>query len=354
MFLVWANLHGGVVVGLLLLLLWVAGDAVGQFLFRDRSPGLKYLALGAAASALAVACNPSGFPIYTYPFQVLRHPQVMEIIMEWWSPDFHHDYLRPFELLLLGTLGMLALRRSRQGEANPETKPAEPLRMGEVLVILGLAHAALLSQRNMVPFTLAAAPVFAGGLMTLWRRALPLERLRAWSANPTAQLAGGLCLVVALAAAVPAALPREPNRTARGSHLVPPGQWFDYTTSAALFPRAAADLLQRGEWPGPFFNDYEWGGYLLWRLYPQRKIFSDGRAEVYYGTQAFDDQIAIQKVTRECPVALDRWRVETIITNGQGDLGRALAKSPRWRLAFAGSIEVVYVRVKPLPAATAR
>src|SRR5207253_2014580 len=108
---VWANLHGGVIVGLILISLWVGGEAAGQRLFRRTSPGLAPLAGGLAASFLAVGLNPNGFHVYAYPFQVLGHPEVMDYITEWWSPNFHSESMHPFELFLLATIAVLALAR---------------------------------------------------------------------------------------------------------------------------------------------------------------------------------------------------------------------------------------------------
>ncbi len=33
--------------------------------------------------------------------------------------------------------------------------------------------------------------------------------------------------------------------------------------------------------PQPIYNEYIWGGYLIWRLYPDYRVYIDGRADVY-------------------------------------------------------------------------
>jgi len=52
-------------------------------------------------------------------------------------------------------------------------------------------------------------------------------------------------------------------------------------TEAENFPKAAVDWLQTHTPAGEIFNSYNWGGYLIWRLYPQYRVFIDGRADVY-------------------------------------------------------------------------
>src|SRR5262249_13612871 len=44
------------------------------------------------------------------------------------------------------------------------------------------------------------------------------------------------------------------------------------------YPVGAADFLVAHRVTGPIFNVYEQGGYLMWRLWPQAKVFIDGRA----------------------------------------------------------------------------
>jgi hypothetical protein len=46
-------------------------------------------------------------------------------------------------------------------------------------------------------------------------------------------------------------------------------------------PVKAVDVAIERAYPGPLFNTYEWGGYLIWRM--QKPVAIDGRAAVYGG-----------------------------------------------------------------------
>jgi hypothetical protein len=332
-FALWANLHGGVVVGFLALLIWVAGEVAGQWLFQERSPGLGPLAAAVGASSLAILVNPNGFHVYTYPFWVLGHPQVMSYIVEWYSPDFHKEEMRPLEYLLLATLGVLALLRG-----------ARPVRIGEALILVAMAHAALIAQRNMAAFAIVAAPVLAAGLAALGRQMPPLQSWRAALRLPGARIAAAASISVALVVSLVLHLPGEGAYPRR--RLVPPDRWFNYTINWGYFPHTAAMMMEKGAWPGYMYNDYVWGGYLIWKLYPRRPVFVDGRAEVYYATRAFEDEMTIHNVADGWQTALDRRGVQVVLTSRWGHLARALARSPVWKLAFTGAVEVVYVRAE--------
>jgi len=319
-FALWANLHGGMVVGLALTALWVAGEALGLWLFREGSPDLRSLAVALAASCLAAMLNPHGFAVYTYPFHVLGHPEVMDYIREWQSPVFHGTAMLAFELLLVVTLAVRGFTRER--------------RFGEAAVLAAMAHAALLAQRNTVPFALAAAPALAGSVGLLCRDAALPDALRLCVRPPLRALAAGAA-AAALSVLVYSQAPR-----------VPPARWFEHISNLHSFPEQAAALMKEGSWPGNLYNDYVWGGYLIWTLYPQRRVFVDGRAEVYYPSRAFDDEMKIHQLRPGWEEALDRRNVEVILTSRDGVLARALHGHPRWSLAFTGPVEVVYTRKK--------
>lgn len=325
-FALWVNFHGGVVVGLILLAIWVIGQGIGYLIWRDPAPGLWRLALALIASCLAVALNPNGFHVYTYPFQVLGHPEVMDYISEWFSPNFHAPKMRPFELVALGTMAGLALARGHRSER----------RLGEVLLLVATLHAALVSQRNTVLFALVAAPVMVAAFAALWNEAAAFAWLDRLQRLPALRLAGSFGLAVAMGALVYNQVPPKA-----------PGQWFDYATRMHEFPQGAVPLLKEGMWPGKLYNDYSWGGYLIWKLYPERPVFIDGRAEVYYPTKAFDDEMKIHTAAEGWLGVLDRRQVDVILTNKVGFLSYALKSTPGWKLAFTGNSEVVYVRTKP-------
>jgi hypothetical protein len=50
---------------------------------------------------------------------------------------------------------------------------------------------------------------------------------------------------------------------------------------AQHFPLRAAVFLEADPPAGPIFNHYDWGGYLIWKLYPRTPVFIDGRADLY-------------------------------------------------------------------------
>ncbi|MDP8212529.1 MAG: tetratricopeptide repeat protein [Candidatus Zapsychrus exili] len=58
--------------------------------------------------------------------------------------------------------------------------------------------------------------------------------------------------------------------------------------SLRIFPTKAVDFLKKNNIKGNFFNDFNAGAYLIGRVYPNIKVFIDGRTEMY-GTEFFKE-----------------------------------------------------------------
>jgi hypothetical protein len=267
----WANLHGGFVIGFLLLFIYLAGALVeiGREVFfsgvalpnawRARKVEVIGLVGAVLLSVAAVGVNPDGPSMLLYPFKTVSIGVLQDYIQEWQSPNFHRLEVQPFLwMLLLGSLAFALSTRTK--------------RASELIGFLGFAAMGLLAGRNIALFALVAAPPLsrhAGSAIE------PLvRRIRRGPDVPpgTARLLNTALFVLALiAAAIKIAIPLggEVNRQAIRERL----------------PVAAADWIREHRPVGPLFNSYNWGGYILWALYPEYPSFVDGR------TDLFDDEI---------------------------------------------------------------
>ena len=68
------------------------------------------------------------------------------------------------------------------------------------------------------------------------------------------------------------------------------------TAIAREFPVKAVEYLRRHSVAGPMWNDPGWGGYLLWALGPDHKVFIDGRLDFYEHAGVLSDFIHIVKL----------------------------------------------------------
>jgi len=140
------------------------------------------------------------------------------------------------------------------------------------------------------------------------------------------------------------------------------GSFFQLRSDMWRFPVGAADYLLANHVPGPLFNTYEHGGYLIWRLWPQYRVFIDGRA---MSESAYKDywQILSNSGSAEDLVVgpradlLDRYGIQTVVMNtfqyNTGiaySLAAALANpaSSDWQLVYDDAQSLVFRRHPPL------
>ncbi|HEV8669484.1 MAG TPA: hypothetical protein VGS01_01970 [Candidatus Limnocylindria bacterium] len=223
--LVWTNLHGGYALGLALVAIFAA-EAV-----LTRRSGVPF----AAAAVLALVASfidPGSLGLGAAAAHATSPPR---FIVEEAPPDV----LRPagfvFAVFGLATLG-LALARGGT--------------LLDALLLVPLFWLGLSAQRHMPYFALAATPFIAQGLSELWWRWRPASRF----ALPRPVIVGVGAGLVAMVAASVATAPFAPDET--------------------HYPTAARATLSRTT--GNLLNEYDWGGYLIWRV-PERPVFIDGR-----------------------------------------------------------------------------
>jgi hypothetical protein len=223
--LLWTNLHGGYALGLAL----VAIFAAEAILTRRNA---MFFAAAAVLALAASFLDPGSLGLGAAAAHATAPPR---FIVEEAPPDV----LRPagfvFALFGLATLGLALARGGTVLDA---------------LLLVPLFWLGLSAQRHMPYFALAATPYIAAGLAELWWRWRPASRF----ALPRPVVVGlGVGLVAMVTGSV-ATAPFAPIET--------------------QYPTAAREKLAATS--GNLLNEYDWGGYLIWRV-PERPVFIDGR-----------------------------------------------------------------------------
>ena len=91
-------------------------------------------------------------------------------------------------------------------------------------------------------------------------------------------------------------------------------------------------------------NHYNWGGYFIWKLFPEYPVFTDGRADLYGDT--FMDEFATTYYLRgkSWQDTLNRWKIQTVVLPPDAPLISALRAMPDWKEIFVDSQAVVLTR----------
>lgn len=302
----WANLH----------VLFVGGVALVTFAAFCRTiegrPSRR-LWYAAALSLVAALANPYGVHLLAEVWTMARQPAIAPEVGEFQSPDFRGEFALPFSAFLFPSLIVLSLSRER-------------LTLFELGTYLGTLALGLSMQRNMALFAIAGAPVVARRLEALWPST---ERRDASEPRRSPRILNVGLLLWGLAY-----LGINAPRSSRWSDVVEPGR----------FPVAAADFLAARYPEARLFNDFNWGGYLIDRLYPAARVSIDGRTQVYEHVlrpymRAWLLEPGWERFLEDCDP-------DVVVWPAAAPLPGLLRRFSGWQVVFEDEVAVVLRRVR--------
>ena len=300
LFLLWANLHGAVALGGVL----IVAAVIASFITGDGS--LRPLGVVGGLCLAATALTPLGWSLWLevpFSFQRLQAYGVNE----WRAPALRNATEIGFWVFGGGTVGLMVIRRHLL-----RSTPMMMLAISTALLFL----AAVRSGRNITPFVLCATPVLATLLQArgLGQRIRERGLIAPNAALLAATLAGG---VFYISHAWNAPLPRM--------------QWTPMSSEAVA---AISDC------EGRLYNRYDEGGYLIWFM-QDRKVFMDSRQD------PFPEDLVMEHIRVEesgdYRAMFDRYEIGCALTPHHSVLSRRL-KEHGWTERRAGHAWNVYSR----------
>ncbi len=336
----WVNLHGGYILGLILVSIYAAGNLLLALTTPDKDGEARksFRALGVIAfvTLLATFVNPHGPAILYFPFHNLGRAYLIDTVAEWLSPDFHK--YRLFEVTLLLFVTIFALSRKK-------------IDVFEGIVALLLTHMSLYSIRFIPLFSIAVTPMAATRAGDLLESAVQRrgsmkavkvigDILRAVSENVTAletrfnrhlwvYAALAICLMIGL-----------------NGGRVRKAQVMEYGHNKTEFPVDALDFALANHISGNVFNNDGWGGYMIYHAYPTYRVFLDGRSDMY-GVSLVKEYVKVSTASLGYEDVLDKYGVTWVIYNNDTALCQLLSASGKWRLIYADTIANVFLKDIP-------
>ena len=110
---------------------------------------------------------------------------------------------------------------------------------------------------------------------------------------------------------------------------------------AEIYPAGTVAYVQSHDLPGEILNSYNWGGYLIWKLYPEERVYINGRADLY-GDEFISEYLRVTYLLPGWEETLARYGVGHVIVEAQSPLAGGLALHPAWREVYRDELAVVY------------
>jgi hypothetical protein len=346
----WTNLHQGFVVLLGLLLVYAVGDAAtaawqGWQHNRAEPPDLlttamddwgpseaekaverrRYTVRAWQMLGMALACtgagmlSPYGWRVYWNVLITLRNHNLMANVTEWNSIlVLPFTQLQPFFAVALLAFGFLAWSRRRS--------------LGDSLAVAALLGEALVHARHIALFAIGSVLIAGPHLVT----AIPRLRLSLGLAPKAVSRPAGMAalallstLIIGLASFV------------RLHKAIGPKGWSLAGVGEAVarvpsYPANACAFMDAKGFPSHLrlLNDFESGGYLLWRM-PREPVFIDGRLDVYVG-KTFDDMLVLTHAGNSPArrALLGQYDLDCVLTARRHEADQ-FAADPQWQLVYA-------------------
>ncbi len=322
---IWVNMHGGYLIGIVLLATYAFGDALQMRsgLPHTRSlgsTGVRWLVIAVFLCFAASMINPNGYRLWAYPFETLGQRFSQLNTSEWQPPNFYSIDFWPFGIMLALGIASLALSRERPGWTD-------------VLLFVGTGMAGLTAARHIPIFALVTAPI----IVRYAASALDAEQSHPLiqGVSPKHTLSS-----VRVFAHYAIALLMTLLASAR---IVDVAQKND-AAIAAWYPVAAVDFLEREGWAQTRngYNHFDWGGYLIWRGVP---VFIDGRPDMY-GDDFMLMYMQTLAASPEWRDPLDEYAVDYVLTRPAGPLSILLTESDDWREVYRDEVALVFAKVE--------
>jgi hypothetical protein len=318
---IWVNLHGGFLMGLVLIGLTIVGIPLDAWSNREKFnssvPRLKTLFLVLLACMAAACLNPQGIWIYKFPFEIFLSPIQQQTVNDWLSPNFHQSEAVPLFLLILGTIAALAL------------SPKRP-KMSELLLFLATLYMTLKSQRHVAILALVAVPLMSDYLQN-WITARSDGKLfgPVASTGPTRK-----ATILTVLFLLPLVLFLWKLKTTV----------FESPAQVAIdAPVKAVEYLQQNGIVGKTLTDPNiWGGYLIWKM-PSNPVYIDGRIDMY-GDEFVKEYLYITLGYIDWREPLDRYGVQIAIVAPKSVLATGMRMAPNWQQVYEDELAVVFTR----------
>lgn len=321
---IWANVHPSFFLSLLLLLLAASEEALQLFINGGTWVAIhkkcRPFLWAMASCLLATLLNPYSWRLHWHIVAVLNSG-IVNGIQEYQSLNFHNPPGGFFECVLLLASAAVFWRF--------QTKTAD-----STISVLFWAHLALVSVRNVPLFVMVAAPIIAKMLnhltTTTISRLRPVygivsqisQDIRFFERQRHIHVLSALGVLMLAGLFAWGAPGFE-------------GQFNPYAFPGPAIPVVAASNAHR------IFATDQWGGYLIYRLYPAKRVFIDGRADIF-GSEVPKAAIGICNTRYDWKGQLDRFAVDMVIIKPDAPLAAALKVSPDWEILFDDGKAIVF------------
>lgn len=303
----WGNIHGGVVSGIGLLLIYTLGEFLNKKSFKE------YL-ITFFASTITLFINPWG--IDYVKFLIMANSMQRPYIVEWYGifSKFHFTKHLVFKAFILTTMTaevILFIKNTKNSFSEIYTKTDKT----KVLLLLTTLYLGIIHLK-LIPFFAICATCF---VYNDFYELVKDIKLPEWKDK---------CIYTLLFIFITLSFLTK-------DYSLPVG--FD------KYPVKEVEFIKNNKLSGNILTNFGFGSYAAYKLYPQNKIFMDGRYEEVY----YDYMVPILKeffLNTNPQLILTNFKPDIMIIEHDYPIYNALMKSDNWKEIFTGKLFSVFIK----------
>jgi len=254
-FLIWANLHSSVILGLVIFAFYLIASLIKPAAYSEQSEKIfsRPLFFVFVASLALCFVNPNTYRSLTYFLTISPSIQFLGVMD--WKSILSYLYV-PQNIVFLTLMVIVA------GFIFWRSIVSKKFTWRDLGLVAAFFILPLISLRHLSYFPLVVFPIFVQQLSEY----IPTQKFL--SKNSAKKVAYQILIVIAVICLII-------------KLFIFPGQ----AVNKHFLPVGAANFIEQNHISGPMFN-LEMAGYLIWRLWPQQKVFLNDSSEVFSGQAA--------------------------------------------------------------------
>ncbi len=318
--LIWVNTHGAFISGFACFLAYWAEYLWEYFKHRKDTPFIysqlaKFSGLGILLFLISLI-NPVGIQLWRTSLEYVTNRYLISHTQEYLPPNFQSPAAWPFLIMILLSLWL----SMSQKQATPMTHR---------LLVVGWTALALMSARNIPLYALVVTPILSVQIKN-YLTETPWESRERWLLDMQTKIrlpiwaTLGSLLIIGFALSTP---------------------WFRERNQFAptIFPVKATEWIITNQPKGNMMNYFPWGGYLLFRLWPEYRVFIDGQTD-FYGEELTRTYEKILTLDKGWEFWLDNYQISWVIFPRDSALITTLRQDPDWECLYEDHLATICLR----------
>jgi len=308
----WVNSHGGFLIGIGVFPVVVVCEYINCRVKQKDTGHLRPMVFWLLLTEIAVFINPYGYHLLGFLFKSLNVPRNISE----WTPitffDFSYFRFKLLSLLFLCTF-FIKNRDRRYWEVG----------IIVVAMIYAFGH-----QRHTPIFAILAAPYVTENLSILARKIGMFKKVRTFS--------GHILLSAFLLVLICYQMVFAGYRYIKAE--------FNIIVDPAEYPVYAVRFLNHNGIKGNILVPFEWGEYVIWKLYPGCKVSIDGRFRTVYPEEVLKDHFEAAGDVGKLKDLMNRYPAD-IILGRQNRVYRQLISTPdKWIYVYSDPTAIVFLK----------